>query len=149
MHSAGGFCILPAPNRGSPHAYHTKPTMEKGDGYEKRSCSESVLQNSLPYVLSWLLCPGEREARDFTCQYAVQVGSFLSGDRKRFHPLQQGFKAPRLVALTDVVRLIGALSVHIYNLLYICMRPTVWCLRKRSFYISAPKLWDIESPFSN
>uniref|UniRef100_A0A8C0B285 Ovomucoid n=1 Tax=Buteo japonicus TaxID=224669 RepID=A0A8C0B285_9AVES len=35
--------------------------MEKGDGYEKRSCSESVLQNSLPYILSWVLCPGEGE----------------------------------------------------------------------------------------
>lgn len=84
-----------------------------------RTCSESVLQNQLPYVLSWLLCPREGEAQDFTCQNAVQVGSFLSGDHKYFHPLRQGFKTPMLVAFTDIVRLIRALSMHIYRVQFI------------------------------
>lgn len=52
---------------------------------------------------------------DFSCQHAVQVGSFLSGDHKCFHPQQQGFKTPMLVVFTDVVRLIGALTINIYR----------------------------------
>lgn len=49
----------------------------------------------------------------------MQVGSFLSGDHKRFHPQQQGFKTPMLVVLTDVLRLIRALTINIYRAQFI------------------------------
>lgn len=91
----------PAPDRRSPHAFHTKLRKEEGDGYGMRS---------------WLVSPGEGgEAENFSCQHAVQVGSFPSGDHKRFHPQQQGFKTPMLVVSTDVVRLIRALTINIYR----------------------------------
>lgn len=62
------------------------------------------------------MSPGEGgEAENFSCQRAVQVGSFPSGDHKRFHPQQQGFKTPMLVVSTDVVRLIRALTINIYR----------------------------------
>lgn len=73
------------------------------------------------------MSPGEGGgAENFSCQHAVQVGSFPSGDHKCFHPQQRGFRTPMLVVFTVVVRLVRALTINIYRAQFIVsLGPTV------------------------
>lgn len=86
------------------------------------------------------MSPGEGGgAQDFSCQRAVQVGSFLSGDHKHFHPQQQGFKTPKLVVFTDVVRLIRALTINIYRAQFIvslCEASSLMPQKEKLLYFS-------------
>lgn len=145
LHSEGGFCIFPAPKSRSPHAYHTTPAKEKGDGYEMRGCTEPVLQNSLPYIQSWLVCPGQRFCLT-TCCAGWQFSLVFFLEITSVSTLcNRDSKLPCwLLSHSESTK-------HIYFQNIVCciyfMGPTVWCLRKRSFYISAPKIWGVESTF--